>query len=346
MQIYQVNLQCFHLEEMCAFYTEVLEMELIHQTERWFSVRAGSTKLFFEKGETVPYYHLCFRTDALYFEHIFSRLGAESCLLANEEGEYSMFWEGKQAYFTDPDGNILECLERPALRCQAGGWHDVGEVGFPSADVAGMQAKLKPILADRYAEDSSSFAFYGDDAGVLVLVKEGRCWYPTDRGAEIHPITLIVSGSRDAHYMDDDLPYEIQVRGEWEQPVSAVQVRIARPTNQLEKIKQFYGDGLGLKELGGFHHEGYKGIMYGLPDRQYHLEFTQTDERHELPAPAKDHLLVLYIPDLHKLNAAAARLSALGYQEAEPENPYWGRGGITIEDPDGWRIVLMNTAGI
>lgn len=56
MQIYQVNLQCFHLEEMCAFYTEVLEMELIHQTERWFSVRAGSTKLFFEKGGTVPFY--------------------------------------------------------------------------------------------------------------------------------------------------------------------------------------------------------------------------------------------------------------------------------------------------
>jgi hypothetical protein len=26
----------------------------------------------------------------------------------------------------------------------------------------------------------------------------------------------------------------------------------------------------------------------------------------------------------------------------EPENSYWKEKGITVEDPDGWRIVLMN----
>lgn len=31
----------------------------------------------------------------------------------------------------------------------------------------------------------------------------------------------------------------------------------------------------------------------------------------------------------------------MGYDEVEPENPYWKDKGITIEDPDGWRIVLM-----
>jgi hypothetical protein len=29
-----------------------------------------------------------------------------------------------------------------------------------------------------------------------------------------------------------------------------------------------------------------------------------------------------------------------------PENPYWEERGITIEDPDGWRVVLMNTPGL
>lgn len=36
----------------------------------------------------------------------------------------------------------------------------------------------------------------------------------------------------------------------------------------------------------------------------------------------------------------------MGYPEVEPENLYWTEKGITIEDPDGWRLILMNTEGI
>lgn len=32
--------------------------------------------------------------------------------------------------------------------------------------------------------------------------------------------------------------------------------------------------------------------------------------------------------------------------EVEPENPYWKQKGITIADPDGYRIVLQNTSGL
>ena len=39
-------------------------------------------------------------------------------------------------------------------------------------------------------------------------------------------------------------------------------------------------------------------------------------------------------------------LTNLGYKTVSPENPYWAKDGITFEDPDGWRIVLMNTSGI
>ena len=36
----------------------------------------------------------------------------------------------------------------------------------------------------------------------------------------------------------------------------------------------------------------------------------------------------------------------MGYDSVSPENPYWEKSGVTIEDPDGWRIVLMNSPGI
>jgi hypothetical protein len=120
------------------------------------------------------------------------------------------------------------------------------------------------------------------------------------------------------------------------------QFRIARPTHQLDKIIHFYKNGLGLPEIGGFeNHEGYTGIMFGLPDASYHLEFTQHHDAVPCISPSKDNLLVFYYPNTEERNKVAQRLFGMGYKAVEPENPYWKAHGITIEDPDKWRIVLM-----
>ena len=35
-------------------------------------------------------------------------------------------------------------------------------------------------------------------------------------------------------------------------------------------------------------------------------------------------------------------MAALGHLPVEAENPYWTENGaVTVEDPDGWRVVLM-----
>ena len=86
--------------------------------------------------------------------------------------------------------------------------------------------------------------------------------------------------------------------------------------------------------------------MIGLPNASYHLEFTQHIHRSPCPAPTKDNLLVLYMPNLESIHRIAERLKRMGYLQVQPENPYWEEKGITIEDPDGWRLVLMNTEGI
>lgn len=86
--------------------------------------------------------------------------------------------------------------------------------------------------------------------------------------------------------------------------------------------------------------------MIGLPNAAYHLEFTEHIEGSPCPAPTKDNQLVLYIPSIETIQQIAGRLMQMGYPEVEPENLYWAEKGITIEDPDGWRLVLMNTKGI
>ncbi len=133
----------------------------------------------------------------------------------------------------------------------------------------------------------------------------------------------------------------------WINGLNVAQVRIARPTDKLEKIKEFYGQGLGLKEVASFNmHEGYNGVMYGLPNVDYHLEFTEHESGSPCPAPTKDNLLVFYVPDKCGIDMMADKLSKMGYNPVPPENSYWKEKGVTIEDPDGWRIVLMNTAGL
>lgn len=130
----------------------------------------------------------------------------------------------------------------------------------------------------------------------------------------------------------------------WSEELPVTQFRIARPTNQLKKVVEFYRDGLGLKVVGSFEgHDGYDGIMLGLPDTSYHLEFTQHIDGSPCPAPTKDNLLVFYFTDKNERDQIVRRLEQMGYQEVEPENPYWKKAGVTIEDPDGWRIVLQNS---
>lgn len=126
----------------------------------------------------------------------------------------------------------------------------------------------------------------------------------------------------------------------------AVQIRIARPTSQLNEIIRFYEGGLGLKRIGEFsQHNGYNGVMFGLPHADYHLEFTQYDGEVLLPFPIPT-VSSFYVPNADELTAITSKLKHMGYQEVESENPYWSHGGVTIEDPDGWRVVFMNTKGI
>lgn len=125
--------------------------------------------------------------------------------------------------------------------------------------------------------------------------------------------------------------------------MKAAQFRIARPTNQLAEITRFYTEGLGLKVIGQFTgHEGYDGVMIGLPDSEHHLEFTQYVRETALPKPTNEHLLVFYFKHFTEYTEANERLQQMNCFPVKPENPYWEGKSETYEDPDMWRIVLFN----
>ena len=117
-----------------------------------------------------------------------------------------------------------------------------------------------------------------------------------------------------------------------------MQVRVARHTNRLEELVAFYRDGLGLPEIGRFTgHDGYDGVFLAIPGTEAHLELT-SGAAHDAPAPHPETLLVLYLGS----EQAVARIrERVGAGEVEAANPYWRSHGVTIADPDGFRVVLV-----
>jgi len=122
-------------------------------------------------------------------------------------------------------------------------------------------------------------------------------------------------------------------------------IRIARPTDNLAALLPFYRDGLGFTVLYEFSgHGDFDGVMLGHPHAPYHLEFTLAHGHTAGRAPTEDNLLVFYLPERNRFDAAVQRLRAAGFAPVTAFNPYWDDKGLTFEDPDGYRIVLQNAS--
>lgn len=119
-------------------------------------------------------------------------------------------------------------------------------------------------------------------------------------------------------------------------------LRIARHTNNLEKIKSFYIDILGFELLGSFiNHNNYDGIFIGKPDLDWHLEFTKSNDlaNHTFD---EDDILVFYPETILEYKALINNLLNSTFLTITSKNPYWNENGKMFLDPDGYRIVISD----
>jgi len=127
-------------------------------------------------------------------------------------------------------------------------------------------------------------------------------------------------------------------------PLPANHVRIARPSRDLQASERFWVDGLGLDvlyQVGSSAEGGHALLMVGWPEAAWHLELV-SDPGGETPAtPTEEDLLVLYLNG--EVDAGViGRLVEAGGSRVASRNPYWDDGGVTIADPDGYRLVLTS----
>lgn len=118
-------------------------------------------------------------------------------------------------------------------------------------------------------------------------------------------------------------------------------LRVARHTNNPQKILEFYTETLGLDDLGSFHdHDGYNGFFLGKKELNWHLEFTFNNEKpnHFFD---DDDLLVFYPKTPKEFADIELKCKEI---RILPQNPYWKDKGFMIEDPDGFKIMISNQA--
>lgn len=119
-----------------------------------------------------------------------------------------------------------------------------------------------------------------------------------------------------------------------------MKMRIARHTEHLQPLIDFYCGILGMEYLGGFTgHKGYDGVFIGLKSSDWHLEFTTSSD---LPAhtPDEDGLLVFYCESEVIMEVLKTRLAEHKVEKIEPKNPYWRTHGAAYKDPDGYGVLL------
>ncbi|MGW4384061.1 VOC family protein [Kitasatospora sp. NPDC004531] len=121
-------------------------------------------------------------------------------------------------------------------------------------------------------------------------------------------------------------------------------VRLARPTQDLAAAERFYVQGLGLsvlwrttERISGEHDL----LMLGFPGGNWHFELAVDPEHPVEPAPTVEDLFVLYLGGPVD-DALVERLVAAGGRRVPAHNPYWDEHGVTVQDPDGYGLVLCS----
>ncbi|MFD4945488.1 VOC family protein [Streptomyces sp. NPDC058239] len=125
---------------------------------------------------------------------------------------------------------------------------------------------------------------------------------------------------------------------------STTPIRVARPSRDLAAAERFYRDGLGLtvlwrttERVPGEHDL----LMLGPTGGTWHFELTHDPDHPLEPSPTVDDLFVVYLGKPVD-EALIDRLAAAGGTRVPAHNPYWDEHGVTIADPDGYRLVLCS----
>lgn len=203
MHIKELILKTNSLHRTRLFYHKTLELDIVNETDESVSFKAGKTTLTFEEVEDQkPFYHFAFNIVNNKFSDSFEWINNKLDILPVDDMLIAGYddWNAQSFYFLDNNHNIVEFITRFDLPYHSTEEFssdcivEVSEIGLVTEDVTELTLKLKeghniphfrkgPVLHD--------FVAMGDDYGLLLVCKTKRGWVPTNKLAQIFPVTIV-----------------------------------------------------------------------------------------------------------------------------------------------------------
>lgn len=224
MEIVDLRLKTHDLEALRGFYDDLFDLALLDEQEDvFFTVGAGETRLTFEQGdEDERYnYHFAFNIPNNQLTDAKVWLAQKVELLEHNDDDEIQWtsWNATALYFRDPVGNVVELIARRTvdndsdLPFSGQSIVRVSEIGLAVKNVREAAANLQQtLLLDIYDETDDIFCALGSPLSLMILVKEGRPWFPTkDVQASLAPMHIGVKGAPAGIYTLPDTPYTIEV---------------------------------------------------------------------------------------------------------------------------------------
>ncbi|MFF9688266.1 VOC family protein [Streptomyces sp. NPDC014623] len=130
-------------------------------------------------------------------------------------------------------------------------------------------------------------------------------------------------------------------------PSCPPRARTARPSRDLRAAERFWVSGLGLEVLYRQEADGTPGrhslLMVGRPDATWHLELVHDPAVPVDPRPTPEDLLVV-CPGEPLPGSLVERLGRQERKRVSARNPYGDPWGVTLQDTDGYPLVLSTRA--
>ncbi|WP_205750998.1 hypothetical protein [Deinococcus sp. Arct2-2] len=215
MHIESLTLFTTDLNVQYAFYSGVLGLNAATRTSDSVTFQAGRTFLTFRQhGDPGRFSHLAFDIPRNQVEQAETWLRARVPLLEDAQGisrfPLSEGWNSESLYFEDAAGNLLEFIARHDLPNDhtapftSESVLQVSELGLVVPDVPAAVLDLERRFGLlTFHEQSDTFTPVGDHHGLLIVVREGRGWFPTGRPAVPAPFEVTFNGGGSTQHFDD-----------------------------------------------------------------------------------------------------------------------------------------------
>lgn len=190
MVITDLQLTTSNVRAMKNFYCDLLGFHGHITGEYELYLKSGKTDLTFIPTTDHNLYHFAFLIPTGTIHSAIDYLEERNIELLPLKGDKIIhFYEGEAIYFHDPDGNIVEFIERPTLGYASDepfspkSIIQLNEIGLP----VGHPTQITDELKERFgltpypdAPFSERFCWGGDYSGAFIIVIEGRHWLPTE----------------------------------------------------------------------------------------------------------------------------------------------------------------------